>query len=267
MGYMYFLKKRNQKKKKNLKISIRHFVPPSSLQQGLQIWPQLQSTCFRTLKTAANHTCILSTFQKYGRHGNATRATITHSGHFHFLKSCLKNNSTQNSLFVFCSPVFSLFILVILPPIDLLGAWPGLLMCCRAELVWGVALKRSSVLHLQITLHNHFLLPTHSSQAAPVCQGRKKPKQRGSVQPGAEHRTLFILSSPQTLLSQSPTPASGWLYLKNSKIFPPVSAVLRAAGCSPPSPTPSPLLHYHLHHHPLALGRQAASTLPQEFKR
>lgn len=29
---------------------------------------------------------------------------------------------------------------------------------------------------------------------SPVCQGRKKHKQRGSVHPGAEHRTLFILS-------------------------------------------------------------------------
>jgi len=27
----------------------------------------------------------------------------------------------------------------------------------------------------------------------PVCQGRKKLTQRGSVHPGAEHRTLFIL--------------------------------------------------------------------------
>lgn len=45
-----------------------------------------------------------------------------------------------------------------------------------------------------------------------VCQGRKKHKQRGSVQPGAEHRTLFILSP--MLLPASLPPASGWFYFK-----------------------------------------------------
>lgn len=42
---------------------------------------------------------------------------------------------------------------------------------------------------------------------SPVCQGRKKCKQKGSVHPGAEHRTLFILSP--LLLPESPIPASG----------------------------------------------------------
>lgn len=66
---------------------------------------------------------------------------------------------------------------------------------------------------------------------SPVCQGRKKCKQRGSVHPGAEHRTLFILSP--MLLPESPIPASGWLYLKFTNI--PLSEVLRSFGCSIPS--------------------------------
>lgn len=66
---------------------------------------------------------------------------------------------------------------------------------------------------------------------SPVCQGRKKRKQRGSVHPRAEHRTLFILSP--MLLPESPIPASGWLYLKFTNI--PLSEVLRSFGCSIPS--------------------------------
>lgn len=42
----------------------------------------------------------------------------------------------------------------------------------------GLLLKRGSVLHLQIALHNHFLLPTHSSQAA-LCAKAEKSTNRG----------------------------------------------------------------------------------------
>lgn len=37
----------------------------------------------------------------------------------------------------------------------------------------GLLLKRGSVLHLQITLHDHFLLPTQSSQAALRAKAKK----------------------------------------------------------------------------------------------
>lgn len=53
---------------------------------------------------------------------------------------------------------------------------------------------------------------------SPVCQGRKKHKQRGSVHPGAEHRTLFILSP--MLLPESTILAFGWLYFKIQKYSP-----------------------------------------------
>ncbi|KAI4825543.1 hypothetical protein KUCAC02_021223, partial [Chaenocephalus aceratus] len=42
----------------------------------------------------------------------------------------------------------------------------------------GLLLKRGSVQHLQIALHNHFLLPTHSSQAA-LCAKAQKSANRG----------------------------------------------------------------------------------------
>lgn len=109
-------------------------------------------------------------------------------------------------------------------PIDLKWVWPGVplqddyLMCCCAELDQGVCLKRSSVLHLQ----DHLTQPLPASDplltGSPVCQGRKKHKQRGSVHPGAEHRTLFILSP--MLLPESTILASGWLYFKIQKYSP-----------------------------------------------
>lgn len=86
-------------------------------------------------------------------------------------------------------------------PIDLKWVWPGVplqddyLMCCCAELDQGVRLKRSSVLHLQITLHNHFLLPTHSSQAA-LCAKAEKSTNRG-VQSTLGLSTGPYSSSPQ----------------------------------------------------------------------
>lgn len=52
------------------------------------------------------------------------------------------------------------------------------LMCCCAEPDQGGFLKRSSVLHLQIALHNHFLLPTHSSQTV-LCAKAEKSANRG----------------------------------------------------------------------------------------
>lgn len=68
-------------------------------------------------------------------------------------------------------------------------------MCCCAELDQGVRLKRSSVLHLQITLHNHFLLPTYSSQAA-LCAKAEKSTNRG-VQSTLGLSTGPYSSSPQ----------------------------------------------------------------------
>lgn len=68
-------------------------------------------------------------------------------------------------------------------------------MCCCAELNQGICLKRSSVLHLQITLHNHFLLPTHSSQAA-LCAKAEKSTNRG-VQSTLGLSTGPYSSSPQ----------------------------------------------------------------------
>lgn len=62
---------------------------------------------------------------------------------------------------------------------------------------------------------------------SPVCQSREKRKQRGSVHPGAEHRTLFIVFP--MLLPASPLPASGWLYFKFTNI--PLSEALRSTGC------------------------------------
>lgn len=52
------------------------------------------------------------------------------------------------------------------------------LMCCCAEPDQGGCLKRGSVLHLQIALHNHFLLPTHSSQTV-LCAKAEKSANRG----------------------------------------------------------------------------------------
>ncbi|KAJ4937941.1 hypothetical protein JOQ06_002569, partial [Pogonophryne albipinna] len=46
----------------------------------------------------------------------------------------------------------------------------------------GLLLKRGSVQHLQIALHNHFLLPTHSSQAA-LCAKAQKAQTEGFSPP------------------------------------------------------------------------------------
>lgn len=68
-------------------------------------------------------------------------------------------------------------------------------MGCCTEPDQGVYLKRSSVLHLQINLHNHFLLPTHSSQAA-LCAKAEKSANRG-VQSTRGLSTGPYSSSPQ----------------------------------------------------------------------
>lgn len=98
---------------------------------------------------------------------------------------------TALSLFVTSS--FSL-------PIDLIQVWPrpageDYLICCCAELDRGGCLKRSSVLDLQIALHNHFLLPTHSSQAV-LCTEDEKSANRG-VQSTQRLSTGPHSSSPQ----------------------------------------------------------------------
>lgn len=53
---------------------------------------------------------------------------------------------------------------------------------------------------------------------SPVYQGWKKCKQRGSVHPGTEHRTSFILSL--MLLPDSPVLTSRWLYFEIKKYSP-----------------------------------------------
>lgn len=181
------------------------------------------STCSTTLETPANHTCSLSSLQKYGRHGNTTSATITHSGHFNFLKSRLKNVCIQNSLLVFTPPrpPFSLSILVILPAIDLQGAWPGLLMCCRAELVRRGRPEKE----LCAASADHLTQPLPASDplltGSPCVPRPKKAQTEGFSAAWGRAQDLIHPPLSPTLLSQSPTPASGWLYSKNSKIPPP----------------------------------------------
>lgn len=47
----------------------------------------------------------------------------------------------------------------------------------------GLLLERGSVLHLQIALHDHFLLPTHSSQAAQCAKDEKSAITEGFSPP------------------------------------------------------------------------------------
>lgn len=67
----------------------------------------------------------------------------------------------------------------------------------------GLLLKRSSVLHLQIDLHNHFLLPTNSSQGI-LCAKAEKSSNRG-VQSTQGLSTGPYSSSPQDSSPLSPT--------------------------------------------------------------
>lgn len=82
----------------------------------------------------------------------------------------------------------------------------------------GLPLKRGSVLHLQIALHNHFLLPTRSSQAA-LCAKVEKSANRG-VQSAQGPSTGPYSSSSLCSSLLLPDQPSGWLYFKKSQIFP-----------------------------------------------
>jgi len=73
------------------------------------------------------------------------------------------------------------------------GGLPDVSLCRTGPR--GLPLKRGSVLHLQIALHNHFLLPTHSSQAA-LCAADEKSANRG-VQSTKGLSTGPYSSSPQ----------------------------------------------------------------------
>lgn len=107
-------------------------------------------------------------------------------------------------------------------PIDLVWAWPGpagglfdMQLCWTGprglpekELCTGSADRLTQPLPASDPLLT----------GSPVYQGWKKRKQRGSVHPGAEHRTSFILSP--MLLRDSPILTSGWLYFEKKKILP-----------------------------------------------
>lgn len=107
-------------------------------------------------------------------------------------------------------------------PIDLIWVWPGpagglfdMLLCWTGprglpekELCTGSADRLTQPLPASDPLLT----------GSPVYQGWKKCKQRGSVHPGTEHRTSFILSP--MLLPDSPVLTSGWLYFEIKKIFP-----------------------------------------------
>lgn len=82
----------------------------------------------------------------------------------------------------------------------------------------GLLLKRSSVLHLQIALHDHFLLPTHSSQAA-LCAKAEKSSNRG-VQYTQGLSTGPYSSSPQSSSPLLHNQTSAWLYFKIHKYSP-----------------------------------------------
>lgn len=104
-------------------------------------------------------------------------------------------------------------------PIDLIRVWPGpagglfdMLLCWTGprclpekELCIGSADRLTQPLPASDPLLT----------GSPVYQGWKKCKQSGSVHPGTEHRTSFILSP--MLLPDSPLLTSGWLYFEIKK--------------------------------------------------
>lgn len=94
----------------------------------------------------------------------------------------------------------------------------------------GLPLKRGSVLHLQIALHNHFLLPTHSSQAA-LCAKAEKSANRG-VQSTQGLSTGPYSSSPQCSSLLLPYKPQDGFTLKFTNI--PLSEALRSTGRSFP---------------------------------
>lgn len=105
--------------------------------------------------------------------------------------------------------------------------WPVSCCGCSRRTTWCVAVQngtKGSAIEkgLCAASADRLTQPLPASDplltGSPVCQGRKKRKQRGSVHPGAEHRTLFILSP--MLLPASPLLASGWLYFKIHKYSP-----------------------------------------------
>lgn len=129
----------------------------------------------------------------------------------------------------FCS--FSFYLFPLISPLSQcigpMWVWPVSCCGCSRRTTWCVAVqngtKGSAVEKgLCAASADRLTQPLPASDplltGSPVCQGRKKRKQRGSVHPGAEHRTLFILSP--MLLPASPLPASGWLYFKIHKYSP-----------------------------------------------
>lgn len=108
------------------------------------------------------------------------------------------------------------------------GGLPDVSLCRTGPR--GLLLKRGSVLHLQIALHDHFLLPTHSSQAG-LCAKAEKSANRG-VQSTQGLSTGPYSSSPRCsslpLLSQP----QGSFILKFTNI--PLSEASRSTGHSVP---------------------------------
>lgn len=120
----------------------------------------------------------------------------------------------HTALSVFLTSSFSL-------PIDLIRVWPGPVGLFDMQLCWtgprGLPEKE-----LCTGSADRLTQPLPASDplltGSPVYQGWKKCKQRGSVHPGTEHRTSFILSP--ILLPDSPILTSGWLYFEIKKYCP-----------------------------------------------
>ena len=88
-------------------------------------------------------------------------------------------------------------------PVDPMWAWPVSCCGCSRRTTWCVAVQngtKGSAVEKGLCAASADRLTRPLPASDPlltgnsVCQGRKKCKQRGSVHPGAEHRTLFILS-------------------------------------------------------------------------
>lgn len=114
------------------------------------------------------------------------------------------------------------------PAVAAAGGLPDVSLCRTGPR--GLLLKRGSVLHLQIALHNHFLLPTHSSQAA-LCAKAEKSANRG-VQSNQGLSTGRYSSSPQCSSLLLPYQPQDGFILKFTNI--PFSEAWRSTGHSFP---------------------------------
>lgn len=106
------------------------------------------------------------------------------------------------------------------------GGLPDVSLCRTGPR--GLLLKRGSVLHLRIALHDHFLLPTHSSQAA-LCAKAEKSPNRG-VQSTTGPSTGPYSSSLQCSSLLLPYQPQDGFILNFTNI--PLLEALRSTGCS-----------------------------------